>query len=58
MAKLNYKQSLLQISVSHDPSEIILIYCFGANEIIFNSNINVESNSAEFCGNCDTFLQE
>ncbi len=28
MAKLNFQQSLLQSSVSHDPSEIILIYWF------------------------------
>ncbi len=44
IAKLNFQQPLLQSSVSHDPSEIILIYCFGAQEtfIIF---INAESSS-------------
>jgi len=31
-AKLNFQQSLLQSSVSHDPSEIILICWFGAQE--------------------------
>jgi len=31
MSKWNFQQSLLQASVSHDPSEIILIICwFGA----------------------------
>ncbi len=30
--KLNFQQSLLQSQVSHDPSEIILIGCFGAKE--------------------------
>ncbi len=32
MAKLNFQQPLLHISVSHDPSEIILICWFGAQE--------------------------
>ncbi len=32
IAKLNSHQSLLQSSVSHDPSEIILICWFGAQE--------------------------
>ncbi len=32
MAKLNFQQSLLQSSVSRDPSEIILIYWFAAPE--------------------------
>jgi len=27
-AKLNFQQSLLQSSMSHDPSEIIRIWCF------------------------------
>ncbi len=31
-AKLNFQQSLRQSSVSHDPSEIILICWFGAKE--------------------------
>ncbi len=35
MAKLN-QQPLLQSSVSHDPSEIILICWFGAEEAFFN----------------------
>ncbi len=33
MAKLNIQQLLLQFSVSHDPSEIILICWFGAQEM-------------------------
>ncbi len=32
MAKLNLQQLLLQSSVSHDPSEIIVICRFGAQE--------------------------
>ncbi len=32
IAKLHSHQSLLQSSVSHDPSEIILICWFGAQE--------------------------
>jgi len=32
MVKLNFSASLLQSSVSHDPSEIILICWFGAQE--------------------------
>ncbi len=31
-AKLNFRQSLLQSSVSHDPAEIILKCWFGAQE--------------------------
>ncbi len=33
MAKLNFQQQLLQTSVSHDSSEIILICRFAAQEI-------------------------
>ncbi len=32
MAKLNFQQSLLQFSVSRDPSEIILICLFAYDE--------------------------
>ncbi len=32
MAKLNFQMPLLQSSVSHDPSEIILIWWFAAQE--------------------------
>ncbi len=32
MTTLNFQQSLFQTSVSHDPSEIILICWFGAQE--------------------------
>ncbi len=41
MAMLNFQQPLLQSSVSHDPSEIILISWFGAKES-FIIIINVE----------------
>ncbi len=33
-AMLNFQQPLLQSSVSHDPSEIILMCSFGAQETI------------------------
>ncbi len=33
MAKLHFQQQLLQSSVSHDPSEIILIFWFSAQDI-------------------------
>ncbi len=41
MAKMNYQQPFLQSSVSHDPSEIVLIYWFVAKET-FLYIINVE----------------
>ncbi len=50
VAKLNFQQPLLQ-SLSHDPSEIILISWFGAQEaflliVIIIIIINVESSCA------------
>ncbi len=36
MVKLNFQQSLLLSSVSHDPSEIILIWWFGALETLLS----------------------
>jgi len=50
---------LLQSSVSHDPSEIILIWWSPAQET-FLIIINVENRCAAsyFCGNHDTFLQD
>ncbi len=44
MAKLNIQQPLLQSSVSHDPSEIILICWFGVQETFIM--INAENNWA------------
>ncbi len=35
MIKAEYSASFLQSSVSHDPSEIILIYLFAAQETFF-----------------------
>ncbi len=59
VAKLNFQQPLLQ-SLSHDPSEIILISWFGAQEaflliVIIIIIINVESSCAAqyVYGNCD-----
>ncbi len=43
--KLNFQQPLLQSSVLHNPSEIILICWFGAQET-FLSIINVENSYA------------
>ncbi len=54
--KAEFSASLLQSSVSHDSSEIILIYWFAAQET-FLIIINVENCCAAsyFCGNCDAF---
>ncbi len=45
MIKAEFSASLLQSSVSHDPSEIRLIYWFGAQETF--PIINVENNCAD-----------
>ncbi len=42
MAKLNFQQSLLRSSVSHDPSEIILYPDLALNKLVLN-NINVKN---------------
>ncbi len=48
--------SLLQSSVSHDPSEIIQICCFVARET-FPAIINAENSCAYyFCGNIILFF--
>jgi len=54
--KVEFSASLLQSSVSHDPSEITLIWWFDAQET-FLIIISVENSRAasEFCGNCDGF---
>ncbi len=41
---LNFRQQLLQSSVSHDPSEIILIFWFAAQET-FIIIVNVKNSS-------------
>ncbi len=43
MAKLNFQLALLQPSVSRDPSEIILICWFDAQETFLISNVNSSS---------------
>ncbi len=48
--KAEFSATLLQSSVSHDPSEIIIIYLFAAKET-FLIIINVENNCAALCGN-------
>ncbi len=52
--KAEFLASLLQSSVSHDPSEIILTYWFAAQET-FILIIYVENRSATsyYCGNWD-----
>ncbi len=55
MAMLNFQQPLLQSSVSHDPSEIILICSFLA-QVTFIIVINVENNCLTFCDNCNSFF--
>ncbi len=45
MAKLNFQQTLLQSSMSHDPSEIILCW-FGNNNNKKRNIINVENSCA------------
>ncbi len=47
VAKLNFQQPLLQSSGSHDPSEIILIVCFGVQET-FLIIINIENSCCLF----------
>ncbi len=39
MLKLNFQQLLLQTSVSHDPSEIIPIFLFSAQETFLIINV-------------------
>ncbi len=57
MAKLNFQQPLLQSSVSHNPSEIILICSFGAQETFIFIIMNVENSCAShFCENHNTFI--
>ncbi len=55
LIKAVFSASLLQSSVSHDPSEIILIYWFPAQET-FLIIINVENSCAGkyFCENHET----
>ncbi len=48
--KLNIHLPLFQSSVSHDPSEIILICWFAAQET-FTIIICAENSCAAFCGN-------
>ncbi len=50
--KAEFSASLLQSSVSHDPSEIIIIYWFAAQET-FLIIISVQNSCAAsyFCGN-------
>ncbi len=42
MTKLNFQQTLLQSSASHDSSEIILIWWFDAQEAVL-AIINIEN---------------
>ncbi len=54
MAKLNFKQLLLQSSVSHDPLEIIFICGLAAQETFII--INVENSCGNIFVESDVFL--
>ncbi len=56
MAKLNFQQPLLQSSVSHDPSESILICRFGVQEPFLIIIVDNSCTAEYFYANCDTFL--
>ncbi len=58
MAKVNFLYPLLQSSVSHDPSEIILICLFDVQQT-FIIIINVKNSSADYYlyWNHDSFLR-
>ncbi len=50
MIKAEFSASLLQSSVSHDPSEIILIYWFAAQEtFMIISNVGVKKTENLCC---------
>ncbi len=46
--------SLLQSSVSHDPSEIILIYWFASQQTLLIYNVEKSCAASYFYGNHDT----
>ncbi len=56
MVKLNFQQPLLQSSVSHDTSEIILISWFDTPEIFLIINVEKSCAAYHFCGNRDFYL--
>ncbi len=63
MAKLNFQQQLLQSSVSHDPSEIILICRFAALETFIiisssSSSISVENSRVAFVETVKHFFKD
>ncbi len=43
MVKLNFQHPLLQSSISHDPSAVILIYCFGDETVLLLNSFCIES---------------
>ncbi len=56
MIKAEFSASLLQSSVSHDPSEIILICRFAAQEtFLIISNAENSYAASYFCENRDAF---
>ncbi len=58
MLKLNFQQLLLQTSVSHDPSEIILIFLFSVQETFIIINVIKHCAALYICGNHDAFFAE
>ncbi len=56
MKYYEFSASLLQSSVSHDPSEIILIRWFDSQEtFLIIINVKISCAAQYFCGNCDAF---
>ncbi len=55
--KAEFSASLLQSSVSHDPSEIILICWLAQKWFIIIVNVENSCAASYFCGNLDTFFQ-
>jgi len=58
MEELNFSASLLQSSVSHDPSEIILVCWFCAQETFLFINVENSCASFYFYGNCGSGFQD
>ncbi len=58
MIKAEFSASLLQSSVSHDPSEIILICWFAAQETFMIISVENSCAASYYCGNRDTFFKD
>ncbi len=58
MIKAEFSASLLQSSVSHDPSEIILICWFAAQETFIIIDVENSHDASYFCKNWYKFFQD